>query len=73
MAIDITVALLSGQSVSLSFSPDSLLVEVKVAAQRVFQIGFCRLVSANGQLLDPESTVRYLGEDTHTSLPSKHQ
>ena len=65
MAVEITVALLSGQAMSLNCSPETPLLDVKMAARDHFQIGFCRFVSASGEVLDPRSTVLDLGEDTH--------
>ena len=70
MSVEINVALLSGDSMSMNCSLDSLLVEVKVTAQLHFKKGFLRLVSASSTLLDPMSTVRDLGENRSvTAIP----
>ena len=55
--ISLTVLLPSGQGHSISIAKDSTLSDLKVAVQEALGRGFLRLVTADGQFLDPKSNL----------------
>eukprot|EP00438_Fugacium_kawagutii_P025407 Skav235443 [mRNA] locus=scaffold2206:62305:65715:- [translate_table: standard] len=53
----LSICLPSGRSASVSFDDQMSLAEVKALAQQQLDVGFLRLMSADGRLLDPMHTV----------------
>ena len=57
----VTVALLSGQSETLSLAQSSKVGDLQVLAQKLFQRGFLRLVNADHSVVDPTLSLQAAG------------
>ena len=59
--LQFTVALPSGRSEEFSLEPSSKVGDLRVLAQRAFQLGFLRLVAADHSVVDPTKSLQDAG------------